>query len=78
MVDALIRASGGWIPAMVSGLTEVDLERGRGILGDSGREHCLWTKDGHRITVTVTTDGGVIVAKSKEPDEEDNDNADDV
>lgn len=70
MINSLIIASGGPVPAMISGLAEVDLERGRGVLNDNGREHCLWTKDGHRITVTVATDGGVIVAKSKEPDEE--------
>lgn len=70
MINSLIIASGGPAPAMISGLTEVDLSRGRGVLDDTGRKHCLWTKDGHRITVTVTTDGGVIVAKSNEPDEE--------
>lgn len=66
-VDALIRASGGHIPAMISGLYEVDLSRGRGVL--EGSDRCLWTHDGRRITVSLLTGGGVIVSLAQQPDE---------
>ena len=68
MVDGLIIAAGGPVAALVSGLCEVDLTKGRGVLDDTGCKHCLWTKQGHRITVAVSSDGGVIVSKSKEVD----------
>jgi hypothetical protein len=58
------------IARMISGIDEVDVSRGRGVLDESNRKHCLWTKAGHRVTVVVSTDGGVIVSKSNEPDEE--------
>jgi len=68
MVDALIRAVGP-MSAQVSGLYEVDLERGRGVLGKL--KHCLWDTSGRRITVVVSSDGGVIISRSKEKDGED-------
>jgi hypothetical protein len=66
-IDALIRCI-GMAGAMVCGLGEVDLTRGRGILDDMNR--CLWTKDKKRITVTVASDGGIITSLGKEVDPE--------
>ena len=71
MLNALVSAVGGVIPAMVCGLGDVDLSRGRGVLGEHGREHCLWTTEGKRITVTVCSDGGVIASLAKEIHPED-------
>jgi len=69
MLYSLITAVGG-ISAMVCGLYDVDLSKGRGILDESGKKHCLWTKEGYRITITVCSDGGLIASKSKEVDPE--------
>jgi len=71
MVNALASAVGGAIPAMVCGLGDVDLSRGRGVLDENGREHCLWNSEGKRITVTVCSDGGVIASLAKEIHPED-------
>jgi hypothetical protein len=68
-VDSLCRAL---TPAavMVSGLMDVDVSRGRGVLPDEGgsTRHCLWTTRGHRVTVSVQNAGGLIVSRSKSPD----------
>jgi len=58
------------IARMISGIEEVDVSLGRGVLDESGLKHCLWTHDKHRVTVSVVTGGGLIVSKSNEPDEE--------
>jgi hypothetical protein len=63
-VDSLHRVLG--LGALVCKLSEVDLNAGRGVL--EGNNRCLWTKDGHRITVTLCSDGGVIASVSKDPD----------
>ena len=54
---------------MVSGLMEVDVSRGRGVLSEDedNIKHCLWTEQGHRVTVSVG-EYGVMVSKSKEID----------
>lgn len=68
-VDALASALGGHIPAMIARLHEVDLSRGRGVL--EGHDRCLWTKDGRRITVSVSLyEGSVIASCGHEPDPE--------
>lgn len=64
-IYALARCIGP-MGSMVSDLGNVDLSRGRGVLGP--HKHCLWTEDGRRITVSV--EGGVIVSTAKEPDPE--------
>lgn len=58
------------IQVAVSGLHNVDLAKGRGVLDETGRRHCMWTMDGRRITVIVEADGGIIVGQSKEEDPE--------
>lgn len=71
MINALVRAVGGHVPAMCCGLLDVDLDRGRGVLDDTGLKHCLWDSKGHRITITVSrADGSVIAARANEPDQE--------
>lgn len=65
-VEALGRAAGGPLAAMVARLHEVDVSAGRGILG--GDDRCLWTDDGCRITVTLLMDSGVILSVSQDPD----------
>jgi hypothetical protein len=69
MVDGLI-ASLTPIQVMVSGLNDVDITKGRGVLDESGRKHCMWTKDGKRITVEVSRDGGILVSLAKDVDPE--------
>lgn len=56
------------VQCAVLDLSRVDIRRGRGVLGMS--EHCLWTHRGHRITVTVASDGGIIASASKKVDDE--------
>lgn len=41
---------------------EIDITIGRGVFDK--HQHCLWTTKGKRITVTVTTDMGLIVSVS--------------
>jgi len=67
-VDALM-AMVPPISRMFCGLTEVDTSKGRGVLNGPGIRHCLWTRSGHRITVIISSDGGVIASKSNEPDD---------
>lgn len=58
----------GNIGAIVAGLNDVDINAGAGKIDKSNK--CLWTRDGHRITVTLCSDGGVIASKSKSVDPE--------
>jgi len=63
-VRALIRCLG--LGAMLMDWDKLDYEVGRGIL--EGESRCLWTTDGHRITITVCRDSGFIAGQSNEPD----------
>ena len=65
-----LKASLTPIQVMVSGLNNVDLSKGRGVLDKTGKKHCMWTQDGRRIDVVVSPDGGVIVSLSKDADPE--------
>jgi len=58
----------GNIGAMICNLGDVDVSKGAGVLGP--QEKCLWTKDGRRITITMTNDGGLIASCAKKPDPE--------
>lgn len=49
-------------------ISDIDYSRGRGILSELDR--CLWTNKGHRITIQVYSDGGFIVSRSNEVDQE--------
>lgn len=53
---------------MISRIGEADLTKGRGVL--DGDSRCLWTKSGHRITITPIVGGGLITSCSKDPDPE--------
>lgn len=67
---ALRKCLGGPIAALVARIDDVDLSKGRGTI-EAGREHCLWTKDRCRITVTVFPSGeGMLASVGKEPDPE--------
>lgn len=68
-VDSLTRVLGG-LQSMILQIAEVDLSKGRGVLEskDGNDVRCLWTKDGHRITITICRDGSVIGTCSKTPD----------
>ena len=61
-VNALMRSVGP-MGSMIARLHEVDISRGRGVL--EGNDKCLWTKDGKKITVTLTSDGGICVSCEK-------------
>lgn len=63
-----VEGSHGRIGLLVSGLPEADLTKGRGVLDGDAR--CLWTKDGRRITIIPSSDGGLAVSCGKEPDPE--------
>jgi len=52
--------------AIILDLGNVDLKAGRGVL--EGNNRCLWTKAGHRITITVSQDMGVVSTISREID----------
>ena len=56
----------GSTAAMIVRLGDVDLSKGAGII--SNNEKCLWTMSGHRISVLLSSDGGVIASCGKEPD----------
>ena len=68
-VDALIKVVKP-LAAGIGGLLDVDISQGRGVLDDTNRKHCLWTKDGHRVTIDVDSYNSVIVSKSKDVDPE--------
>ena len=68
-VEALIRTVTP-LAALIGGLFDVDVTHGRGVLDDTGRNHCLWTGDGRRVNVLVDAYGGIIVSKEKEVDPE--------
>ena len=69
-IEGLIRCVGR-VSAMISGLDNVDLKKGRGILDESNSTHCLWTKEGKRITVDISKSAGsVMVSLSNNIDEE--------
>jgi len=69
-VEALARVVGG-MSAMISGLMDVDISRGRGVMDESGHRHCLWTTEGHRVSVSVDRRCyGIVASKSAEPDPE--------
>lgn len=61
----MIKAAIG-IGAIIIEFDDVDCARGRGVL--EGYSRCLWTKTGKRITITVASDGGIIVSQSTEVD----------
>lgn len=65
-VEHLARFLG--IGAMLIDFDKIDYSMGRGILEGSNR--CLWTKAGQRITISLSSDGGVIAGQAKEPDTE--------
>lgn len=63
-VVALVKTLG--LGAMICDFAKVDYTRGRGIL--EGDDRCLWTTDGKRITISLTSDGGMITSQTREPD----------
>jgi len=40
----------------------------RGSVQTGARERCFWTTDGNKVTIAITSDGGIIGTQSKEPD----------
>lgn len=65
-LQSLIQAMGSIAAPMILDLGNVDLKAGRGVL--EGHNRCLWTKSGHRITISLSSDGGVIGSLSSEID----------
>lgn len=47
-------------------LHDADLSKGAGVLSNTSK--CIWTKDGHRITFTMISGGGLLSSLSKEID----------
>jgi hypothetical protein len=64
-IDAIRRALGPTASAVVR-LSEVDVERGEGLIGPASK--CVWTKDGRRITFTISGDGSLVGTVTREPD----------
>lgn len=56
------------LQSIILQLGAVDLAKGRGVL--EGNSRCLWTKDGRRITLTPTSDGGFVGSCGRTPDPE--------
>ncbi len=67
MVKALIMSISP-IQRMVLNLAPeaIDLEFGRGIFGP--KSHCIWDKKGYKFSIDVLSDGGLCVARGKQPD----------
>ena len=63
-VKALISMTG--FGAMIIDWNDIDYDIGRGV--KDGNDRCIWNKDGRRIDITITDDGGCIVSQTKEPD----------
>jgi len=61
----LRQACGGPIGSLVAGLDRMDPALGSGKLS---RGRCVWTRDRHRITLTMLTGGGFMASLSREPD----------
>lgn len=53
------------LASMLIDLDKVDLSLGRGV--GEGTRRCLWTKEGHRIDISVEY-GTFIASQTKEPD----------
>jgi len=49
-------------------VNDIDYSKGRGILSEFDR--CLWTRKGHRITISALPHGGFIASQSLEIDPE--------
>lgn len=64
-LKSLMRAIGP-LHSTILELGQADLSKGRGVL--EGNSRCLWTKDGRRITLTPTSDGGFVGSCGKTPD----------
>lgn len=54
------------IERMVIRLSEVDTSKGAGVLPEMRK--CIWTKSGHRITITMIQGGGLMCGISKDVD----------
>ena len=52
--------------AMIIDWRDIDYAVGRGIM--EGDSRCLWNKDGRRIDIIVSRDGGLSATQTKEPD----------
>lgn len=61
-----IRHALGVVGALVAGMREIDIDAGAGIIDENTK--CLWTSDGHRTEVWLSSDGGYGAARSKEID----------
>jgi hypothetical protein len=62
----MLRRNIGFPALMVIDLGDVDLKKGAGVI--SSTQKCVWTKQGHRITIGVLPGPGLIASQSKEPD----------
>lgn len=65
LLAAVTRAHGG-IGLVISGLCQADVAKGRRPASPGVYE--MWTKERKKITIAMTTDGGLCVSCSKEPD----------
>lgn len=64
MVMGLKKALGFQLWAIGADFNNIDYERGQGI-GD-GNNRCLWFKDGKRLEVLISSDGGVCASIKEE------------
>lgn len=64
-VAAIHRAFPG-IQGMILGITEIDPACGAGVFKTGSK--CVWTRDGRRITIWTSTDGGMGASCSKDRD----------
>ena len=62
----VIREAFPGMQSVILRLGDIDPARGSGRIDDHTR--CVWTKDGYRITMVQTRDGGRIGTCSKEKD----------
>ena len=56
----------GFGASLIIDFNKLDFERGSMQTGPM--ERVFWTTDGNKVTVVMTSDGGVIATQSKEPD----------
>lgn len=67
MVNYIAECLGG-IGSAIANLQNVDYSAGAAKTGPM--EKCFWDKEGRRITISATIDGGIIADRSKEVDPE--------
>ena len=63
-VEGLKKALGFQLWAIGADFNNIDYSKGQGV--GNGNDRCLWFKDGKRLDVSISSDGGIIASIRKE------------